>query len=383
MWSTLHRPITRANLYSGFNESAVSNTDYLHYVRELYPVETALAKLNVTCKFILMKHRRKNDKYDVHFCSCHVPLVSKPVLYHPQPMPANFYAPCIYDSVEEKFYGTLLFSAFALISSLLVFWIVSRSFHLDGLTWDPFVIFSMIIGIANPRGPVHFGETLWFSTLVATGFLAGGEMIFGMTSVTISSQVERKVDTLTDLIDNNVTFVYYPPLLDKSSNDWTKDSKRIKLIELKSTRYDEFNRYLRDMICNKNVSLTTSMLHIMSAKLPQRLRIGGETLARESRVNEFSLEMCVKVERGMPWTEKFRYNFMKFHECYLSHLPIVEYKSDLIFRLAIGDAIEAANIANLDREDRLTEPVENYYLLLLTGCSLSLLVLSIEVIVFF
>lgn len=356
------------------------DVDFIHYARELYPIETIVKLLNGTCRFILDNSRTSKMPIDIDFCPIYLlPHVFQPIIYHPLPMPAYFYAPSIYDDVNQQSYSSLLFCSLTIILSVFVFWVFSRLFRLDQLTWDPTIIFSMIINVANPRYPINFGESFWFLTLIMVGFFFGCDLIFGMTSVTISSKVERDTETLSDLIDNNVTFMFT-----WINKDYWKenDLKSMKFKQMNMRHPAEYGNHLSDLIEHKNVSVSSYPLFVFGAKVPQRLQVAGMTCCKESQVQELRCDLVVLIERNKPWTPGLRYNLMRFYECHLFSLPILEEVQNNVFRLSIGDMIEHQKRMEYNREDRLSEPIENFYLLIVIGCSVSLLVLLSEMYIF-
>lgn len=371
VWTILRKRVTIKRLYAIY-DSINESDDTIHYKRELYPVETAVERLNATCKFALRKDR-KRSKCNIGFALIdECTNVLQPLIFHPSPKPMYFFAPSVYDQVKINSYQLLLFSLFTLASSLFVFWLFSRWYNLDAITWDPIAVFSMIIGMSNPRDPVHFAETAWFFTVIVMGFFAGSELIFGMTSATVTWSVERDMETLSDLADNNVTLAFTALSRGLGSNG---DSKRIKYIELDTDRYQS---YFESMIRWKNLSVSFYIGYTTGAKVPRRFRIDGVNVAKESRVQETNVDMSIKIERNMPWTPKLRQNFVKFHECGLFTLPVFENHAADILNLIVGRVIENLELEHYNNDERMCEPVENFFIPILIGCSISLAVLAVE-----
>lgn len=114
-------------------------------------------------------------------------------------------APSFYDEISQIKIDVLLICALIIVSSIYILWQWSRWFEFDSLTWDPTVIFSMIISLANPRSPNRTGEYVMFITVIAVGFFFGCELILGMTSLSVTRHVERPVETLHDMCLNNIS----------------------------------------------------------------------------------------------------------------------------------------------------------------------------------
>lgn len=128
-----------------------------------------LRQLNGSVRLVLF---REVNKYDINikdeYYACGGSDIFLATVAPPLPRAAYFMTPCFYDEKQHKYYGILITSLAVIFWTIFSFYYYAKKFRFDQLTWEPTIVFSMIISIANPRNPVNRVETALFRTLVVS-----------------------------------------------------------------------------------------------------------------------------------------------------------------------------------------------------------------------
>lgn len=291
------------------------------YILRYYPLEAAIKQLNASCRFLLKGEKSKTRAYMYATLTTVMPNLFEAFIAPPIPRVAYFMAPTFYDTIDQGNFDVWFACLVGICWSITVFWMWARFYRFDRLTWDPFMIFSMIIGVGNPRGPVRPGEYVTFMTVISVGFFFGSDLIFGLTSLSIVRKVERGIETIEDFRANNIT-IGYSVIPDFNTWTWERmKSLRIKYFKMEVSNFHRSHRkYLKQMYHFKNVSLTTLFFSDFGSA-PQILKLDNVVYARLSGIVETYLSMWWTMNRNQPWFHDLNYKYMRFHESYLSSLP--------------------------------------------------------------
>lgn len=286
---------------------------YTHY----HCIKTAINQLNATCRILLNHEKSKfRERKDIsHTMFMYMPNINKAYITPHVPRVAYFLTPSFYDDVHYHNFDLWLTCILTICWTISVFWYWAKFFKFDQLTWDPVVIFSMIISVSNPRNPVKAGELVAFVTLISIGFFFGSELVTGLTSLYIVQSKERRVETWQDLRENNITLVYV------LVNDETLTWKQVRSTKhFKITTFEDHRKFFSQLLYFKNVSLST-MHSTMHGSVPQSLKINNEIYARSSQINEVYLDTTWQMARNRPWFHSLSDNLMRFYESKVSCAP--------------------------------------------------------------
>lgn len=347
------------------------NTEYITiYLPYVYALELAVRNMNGSLKFYKPKFISKTfpDFYYGNNIG-EFPKIDETVIYPSEIRHVNFIVPTLYDEVQVECYSMLIASLLAIIAIITIFRAWSKFFRLDPVAWHPIVIFSMIIAVPNPRNPLRFAVTTAFMILILAGFFYGSELIFGLSSGTIVQKVERRLENVDDLRENNVTLAF----LDFSVI-WKKDElKRIKHVRID---IKELRKYWVQLLLYKNVSLTTLYIEILSFSAPDRVASNGIVFGRKSNIEDRLIGLTrILPHRNAPWLHYVRYVIHKTHETNLFSMPkLIKLKSQMhkIMESFVNDIM----LSVVQQESK--ESLENPWLILLCGYLFALSTLLIE-----
>lgn len=351
-----------------------------------YPLETAVAMLNGSCNFALERMANRLRHWDFEFTTTNFFFVknitlNSTFLFPPYGPPSYFLAPSFYDAHTDSSLDSLL-SCFLIIHLIIfTFWAISRLHKFDLLTWEPIVLFSMIISAANPRNPICLGETILFLCLISVGFFVGSDLIFGMTSTVINKLEERPVVTLEDIVSNNITMYECYMQMHNDRWDLRRLFPKLKLVNLLN-RSITFQDDYKVMILFKNLSLSTAALVICGIPIPQRIAIQGIVRARRTNIKECQWGATILAQCNRPWLDQLNYNLLRFHENSLMSYPQLDYAKHIIYRYFVGDNMNDLEM-KFQSEANKESAVElkNYWMVLAAGLILPIFLLVVERIV--
>lgn len=356
-------------------------------VQVVYPIGTCLNKLNGTvrtysqeewegysfCDFTsLTTHETKLDYINTKIAATN-------------PRTVYFLAPALYETKESIDHVSIVLNLIATAAIIAIFWFSSVWFEFDSLAWHPIMIFSMIIGVGNPRNQVKIAESICLFCLFSVGFFAGSHLLSGITDAKVTRGEEKRLSTIDDLAKNNLTlvFLYFVTRL----NDFTGID----------THFDaslEQNRHYKDLLMFKNISLSLMPMEVMGLMFPDRITSNGVVLARKSNIVHCSLgcDWIVK-RRNNPILHSLSYLLMRFYESGLDSASkqemVKENKYDIkvnthkLYRTRVEDAIIEA-ILEIDQMalNSNDESIAFNLWLMLGVCYLSMLsALAVEILI--
>lgn len=349
---------------------------------DLYPFATAVKQLNASCKFVQCTKATINSYKDFHLVRYgefpRAPDLSSAVLNPMYVQPDYFLAPSLYEARNDSSLGSLTSCLLMVAALIFIFWAISRLHRYDTLTWEPIVVFSMIISTANPRNPVRLRETVMFLCLISVGFFVGNDLIFGMTSTTIYRREENPIESLEDIQNNNITMYLYQ-VRDKRQN-WGSDAlSKLKMVQLSlytKTKWSVEN--FKNMLVHRNVCLSTVWLSRLGVDIPQRIIIDSEVCARRTYVNEVYFGCTAVVyHHNIPCFNKLKYNLMRFHENSLLSYPRLTYERHLSYVKHIG--VNVNNLAlqwkSKQEEESFVLELQNFWMIIVAGIILPILLL--------
>lgn len=346
-----------------------------------YPLQTAVTKLNASCNFILWKDRKRSLHFELELTGANnfpkSPTLHDTFLFPSYGLPAYFLAPSIHDERAETPLGAMLFSGVIILSVILIFWAFGKLHKFDAMTWEPIVLFSMIIGAANPRNPVRFGETVMFLCLITVGFFFGGDLIFGMTSAVIKVYEERPVLTLDDVISNNITMYLYASTENAKKCFGSEIFSKLKYADMSRMQQIEWVKCFGDMLVNDNVSLSTGMFAVLGIPAPQRIMINKIVYARRTYIKEAQYGVLIIATRcNRPWFRQLNYNLLRFHESSLLSHPRFLNLQHIVYMEYIGYHIISleSEIAEEEEEESVIGFVQ-FWTIIVTGFILPSLLL--------
>lgn len=359
----------------------------LYYFRILYSLETALTQMNASWRHLLYRKLPHRHYYDMSFMPCGIfpraPEVDTTFIYPAHAEASYFMAPSFYDEITRQTYDVLLSSLFLIIISIFIFCLWSRWFEFDRQTWEPMMVFSMIISVGNPRDPVRAGEYVMFMCLITVAFFFGSDWISGLTEITISTKEERRVQTLDEVRANNITLAFCK-VHRLSWTDKELGSLKYKVIgdDFESSR--KLYEHVTDMLKHQNLSLSTHILNLLDVQVPQKISMIGKVYARLSFIKESSYtgDMILAVwKRNRAWLNRLNNNLLRFNEYRLKNHPVRSYEKYNIYRKHFGKYSEQLTLEILqEKEDSLITSMEDYYWMILVISGLiSLFLLILEV----
>lgn len=276
-----------------------------------------------------------------------------------------YIAPVLYDELHEADLSGLLFSLFAMAVIIFTFKWYSEYFHFDSLTWQPMRIFSMIIGVANPRNPVRFGETLGFVLLIAVGFYAGSDIVLGLFSTKIVRNIERKLDSVEDFARNNISFEYN---LEEDKQNFPK------VPNLKWSR----SGTLKDLLLYKNQCILNLDAFVECCH-PDRIIVNNQILAKMSNIMSDTDLSFWLVPRCCPWFHHMNYYLMAYYERNLGNTRDKKIFQSLYTKKQMGTSIEDFMRSTQQESDDETEELGYLWLLVAFGFVAPLFALAVEV----
>lgn len=299
------------------------------------------------------------------------PLRDRASLYPAKTFVVYYMVPAMYDKVESWNYSRLLINSLMIFSIIFAFKLLSYCSDLDSLTWGLAVTFSMIIGVGNPRYPVRFGETIAFMTLTAVGFFFGSDLIFGLFSVNIVEEVERAMDTASDVVQNNISFVFLFP----AEKEATKDLPNIKWTKQAEMHQD----MLLNMFLHKN-EFVPWYLELLGLPCPDRIVISGKVHARKSKIRHaYNGKFTWHLPRNCPWQHHLNCNLLRFYD---SHLDFVYKKNLRGWHIAANiykNSFNRLTLKVMEESEAELEELDYLWLIILFSVVLSLVALAFEV----
>lgn len=339
------------------------------YLISAYPLEIAFSKLNATLDYL------QETKYpDINFVRCDCfPHIDHTHIYPPKVRSFYFMIPCLYDEVHTESYTLVASSLLTIATIVAIFWAWSKFFECSNQTWFPLVIFSMIIGLANPRSPTRTAELFPFISLILVGFFFGCDLIQGLCSYTVVQRTERRLETLDDLKASNISLAF----IGKPVNTWSRyDLSKINWISVEPAQNGIHFQYL---VMYKNVSVSPCYLESMGVTFPDRITSNCDNLARKSNIKDFTTGQKFVIDRNRPWLHHLNYNMLRFYECSLDRMPKATAFQASLYDYSVGRYIQKA-ISNVNQSSSKSELDTKYLsILIVLGVFLSLIVLLIEV----
>lgn len=345
-----------------------------------YPFETAVAMLNASCNFKLEGTYNSLRYWDFEFTTANFFFrknitLNSTLLYPTYGTALYFMAPSFYDARTQTCLDSLLSCFIMILVLIFTFWAFSRLHGFDLLTWEPIVLFSMIISSANPRNPIRPGETVMFLCLISVGFFVGSDLIFGMTSTVISKSEERPVETLEDIVRYDLTM--YECWIHYHNESWDPELlSKLKLYNLldKPITWDQD---FKTMLLYKNISLSTVVL--MCAKIPQNIMIQGTVYARLTYIKECIWGVAAITQCNKPWVDQLYINLLRFYENNLLSYPYMEYVRERTYRYYVRDTLEDLEMKfQSEVEEKSVVELGNFWMIIVAGFTLPILLLIIE-----
>lgn len=207
-------------------------------------------------------------------------------------------------------------------------------------------------------------------TLIAIGFFFGSELIFGLFAVSIVENVERRLETLEDVIANNISLVFQHP----------REKKIFKNMPIKWVQQEFGEDSLTNLLCYKNESVPSS-LAMLGIDFPERITVDSQVQARMSSIKHaYSTEFQWCMPTNCPWFHHLEHNLFRFEECGLYSIPKIGMIKEELNLKSIFRPIEQSALKI--REDAETEIQELDYLWLLIVVQLvvPLTVLALEIV---
>lgn len=330
------------------------------YLPFYYPIETAMKMLNST---LICQPKRKFYK-DIFFEH----LDSFPNIYTAKisgkPVNTYFIVPTLYDKCYCKSYNLLVTSLLAIAAVIVIFWLWSKTFEFDSRTWQPITIFSMIIGICNPRNPKYLAETVTFMCLILIGFFFGSDLIFGLSAVTLVQETERSIESPEDLNANNISIMLTPKI-------WIKSNKTI-------AEKEAYWPLFRQMLIYKNVSVSSGLMETLRCQMPDRIIINDRVAATKSNILDIRWGVNWLFDLNYPLLHVINYNILRFNEGMLSKVPrAVQYNTLFSDRLNFGKLI--AGIKELENQPLQIAELKNSWMILAIGNVAAIAILMLEI----
>lgn len=370
---------TRSDLHGRLIKMPRAKPMNLHlYYMTYYPVDLAIKKLNASLRLIT-DNRKNHGSFDL----CPYSFDPKPRIYDAMITPSLlrpslFMAPSFYDETQQETYGMWLLSLLTICWTIACFWFCSKFFKYDRLTWDPTIVFSMIISVGNPRNPMGTSESMLFFTLIMVGFFFGSDLITNLTTVSIKESVERPMETWEDLQANNITLVHYWVARD-NKYAW-EHMRNLRHISIQTDLGGNFMKYFKHMLWFKNVSLTSQILIIQSHNVPQRFVVKGEVQIRLTGIIERYTGFLYLMRPNRPWFYSLSYYLSQVFESQLERPPKIRALSNLLYLKTYRCVFDAYSKEMDDKEDNNDNvgSIENYWLIIVVTIPLSMLLLLIE-----
>lgn len=362
--------------YKPFDKSTELSREEKPFYERIYelPLATAARQLNGSFKSAFNK-----DCMDCYFLMYPMPYFYRQMLplhltlLHPAAPLFNYYTvPTLYDVTErQSFIGTIV-NLLVIAFIITFFQLFGRGFHFDRRTMDSLATMSMIIGVPNPRSPTRSGETVAFVTLLAIGFFFGGNLIGGLFSVNFQQKVERKIDSASDVVRNNVTFMY------------TQAEETVALAGVPNVKWacgvnkTDWDTY-KNLFLYKNESVPDVMA-IVGLTSPRRVSINMEVHARQSSVKHLtSLNLAWSVPRNCPWLRPMERNLRRFYETRLSfHAKLLHSHRSAKLLDVIYNQAERLRSKIMEEWEDVIEDLGDLWLLILIGHSAAFLTLAVE-----
>lgn len=341
------------------------------YLLVAYPLEVALSKSNASLDYMT---EIKSADFDVLSCGL-FPRIDMSYMYPPKMKRIYFVLPSMYDEIHSKSYTLFISSLLTITLMVTSFLAWSKLFYdNNNQTWYPIIIFSMIIGLANPRNPVKLAETVLFMCLISVGFFCGSDLVFDVSSVTVIQHVERRLETLDNVIENNITLVF----MGSPVKRWPSDIvSNIKWIEMK--KFDDNKCSFEHLLRFGNVSVTPCYVEMLGVSFPERIMSGTNVLARKSNINDFYYGKMLIVHLNSPWLHHLSHNILRFHSCGLEKIPKVTAYQLKFYNNAIGKHIDRV-ISDTNKLSLSSELDLAHILLIVTfGWVFSFIVLALEI----
>lgn len=355
--------------YPNFNSN--NNNDMYRQFGNLmihYPFECVVKQLNGTPIFVGPKY----NSFACHSINLNIrDDITTNTLISAKSLSICYVVPVLYDEVQGTDYRQIGFNLIALIAIIFIYQKLRDYLHFDTQTWQLTRIFSMIIGIANPRNPVRFGETVAFALLIAVGFFAGSDIIFGLFSANVVQKVERQLETVEDVIRNNISFGY----------SVIEEKERFEMIPNVNWFKIEKVHVFDNLLTYKNESVVSTSEYF-SLPFPAKVMVNSKIHARRSNIHHsFSTYHVWLVARCCPWLQNMNYCLMRYYESFIEKTRETNRIQELLVRLEMKVPIEKLTLKLQEESEVKTEDIAGgLWSLIALGVVLPLFVLAIEVI---
>lgn len=348
-----------------------SGSKYMVEVLKEHPIATAVRQLNGSVLSNLFEER--NDSF-IYVDSSNKVSIDRTSLYPTKFYLSSYIIPTLYDEIESVDVTQFFLNAIVIVFIIVVFRFYMKFFRLDPQTWQLVRTFSMIIGVSNPRNPVRFAETVSFMFLIAIGFFFGNDLIFGLFSTHMVENVERNLVTTSDVVQNNISFVFFDPREKEAFKE------RSNLTWSQRARAD--NNLFTNMLTHKNECLPT-MIEAFGVSFPDRIVVNDVICARKSHIRSaYWMKFKWNIPRNCPWFHRLNDNLLRFYESQLDSNQRTLNIRSAIRRKYLERHIEK-HVAKVT-EERENETEELRYLLwiIAIGIFLPLLVLASEILMY-
>lgn len=334
------------------------------------PIRVAVRSLNGT--FTMRKYQRRSNYFFVVGGKRSLMLIKYAALYPAKTIAVYYVVPVLYDQTQSTDLSGLFLGLLAFLLVIAGVQLYRKFFGIDSQTWEPLRTFSMIIAVANPRDPVRFAETVAFTVLIAMGFFFGGDLAQSLISVNVEQNVQRPLETVADLVENNITFVFLSP--------WQKQDfegmPNVKWIPLKSVK-----TMFTNLLFYKNESVP-SFTDLAGMPFPSRVVINGQVQVQKSNIkSQYSVTPRWFVPTNCPWLNRLKDILLRY---YGSHLDLTR---ELVKiqgnekNALINEPINQLTTKTSDDSDDETMELGNLWLLILLIPVLSFSALAIEILI--
>lgn len=334
-----------------------------------FPIDTIVRQLNGTFSSHLYK-KQNNCFFNIELGYTRVQ-INQTRLFPARTDISYYIVPTLCDEIQFMNYKQFFSNSLTLAFIIVIFHFYMKFFDFDPQTWQTLRTFSMIIGVSNPRDPMRFGETIAFTFLIVIGFFFGGDLIFGLISINVVQTVERKLESASDLIQNNISLIYFDP----SEKRMMEEIPNIKW----SKRNYLDNNLFHNMFIYKNESLP-SILDTTGLPFPSKIMINNAVYAKKSKIQSiYSTKYKWYIPRNCPWSEHLSYSLLKFYENHLDSTSTVVKVRQKIFDKHLSSHIDNLIFTVHENREAEYEDLNYLWLLICIGFLLPLFALAIEI----
>lgn len=230
----------------------------------------------------------------------------------------QLYTPLILDVQIKNNYSDFFMCLVALPMILLLLRWCSLVGGFDPRTWSNLSIVKMLLGLDNPRDPKLTLESILFVVVSVCGIFSANEFYESVTSIIVPVQLERKFNTLDNLIDSNLTLylegeraAMKHPIMNFAQFNETPGIRYV----LMSDKYErEIAMMWRMTLPVKSVALSVVKSSAVSQYYGANVKIGDRVIARQSDVTEEQQAMSQFLPPHSPFVEKFSDAYWRFRE---------------------------------------------------------------------